>query len=67
MFPSQAMIAKPSPKANTINEMARYLYPCEFLFGTNTIIARIVVLLGFIKSYHSCSWHVPGLGENISI
>ena len=49
IFASQSMIVTTSPKAKVINEMACSLYPCGLLFGTNTIIARILVLSEFMQ------------------
>ena len=54
MFATQYMIVTPSPKANEKNEMTRYLYTCELFFGTNIIIARILVSFYFMKSSQSC-------------
>ena len=52
----QLIIVTPSPKATAIKKITCYLYPCGFLFGSNIIIASIVVLFDFIKSYHYCSY-----------
>ena len=43
MVSIQSMILTPSPKSNTIKEMIYYLYPGGLLFGTNIIIAKIIV------------------------
>ena len=45
MFTYKSMIVTPSPKESSINEMACYLYPCGFLFGTNIIISRNIFYL----------------------
>ena len=46
---------RPFPKARSINKITCHLYPCGFLFGTNIIIASIIVLFDFMKFSHYCS------------
>ena len=55
MFSSQSMILTPYTKGREINGMTPYFYPCGFFFGTNKMIASIIVLFEFMQSSHSCS------------
>ena len=55
MFIIQSMIVTPSSKAKSMKKMTCYFYYCGFLFGTNILIDRIIVLFEFMQSSYSCS------------
>ena len=56
MVDRKSMIVTPSSKAKAIKKMTFSLYPCRFLFETNTIIASTTSLSDFMQPYHSCGY-----------